>query len=156
MTDVRSSRPAVVDFHFDIMCPYAYQTSLWIRNVREETGLEIASADLLVLVYERILYLQRAHVVLRQLARVQPDPHRIAPLPEDLDVADAGNALQGIDHLKIRVVAKRHGVSEPSIYSWRKKFGDLGTDDVKRLCFLTNPVHHSNCSANSCHGGIYE
>jgi len=29
--------------------------------------------------------------------------------------------------------AKRHGVSEPSIYAWRKKFGDLGTDDVKRL-----------------------
>ena len=29
--------------------------------------------------------------------------------------------------------AKRHGVSQPSIYSWRKKFGDLGTDDVKRL-----------------------
>ena len=30
-------------------------------------------------------------------------------------------------------VAKRHGVSEPSIYAWHKKFGDLGTDDVKRL-----------------------
>ena len=29
--------------------------------------------------------------------------------------------------------SKRHGVSEPSIYSWRKKFGDMGTDDVKRL-----------------------
>lgn len=25
----------------------------------------------------------------------------------------------------------RHGVSEPSIYARRKKFGDLGTDDVK-------------------------
>jgi putative transposase len=30
-------------------------------------------------------------------------------------------------------VSKRHGVSEPSIYAWRKKFGHLGTDDVKRL-----------------------
>ena len=30
-------------------------------------------------------------------------------------------------------VAKGHEVSEPSIYAWRKKFGDLGTDDVKRL-----------------------
>jgi putative transposase len=30
-------------------------------------------------------------------------------------------------------VAKRYGVSEPSIYAWRKKFGDMGTDDVKRL-----------------------
>jgi len=41
MTDVRSGRPTAVDFHFDIMCPYAYQTSLWIRNVRDETGLDI-------------------------------------------------------------------------------------------------------------------
>lgn len=30
-----------IDFHFDIMCPWAYQTSLWIREVRERTGLEI-------------------------------------------------------------------------------------------------------------------
>ncbi len=41
MDDLRTGRPDRVDFHFDIMCPYAYQTSLWIRNVRERTGLEI-------------------------------------------------------------------------------------------------------------------
>ena len=41
MNDVRTSRPASVDFHFDIMCPWAYQTSLWIRNVRQEIGLDI-------------------------------------------------------------------------------------------------------------------
>ena len=33
--------PDTVDFHFDLMCPYAYQTSIWIRRVREQTGLEI-------------------------------------------------------------------------------------------------------------------
>ena len=33
--------PSSVDFHFDVMCPYAYQTSLWIREVRRLTGLEI-------------------------------------------------------------------------------------------------------------------
>ena len=30
-----------VDFYFDPMCPYAYQTSLWIRDVRRQTGLHI-------------------------------------------------------------------------------------------------------------------
>jgi len=41
--------------------------------------------------------------------------------------------LQEADRDPVAEVAKRHGVSEPSIYAWRKKFGDLGTDDVKRL-----------------------
>ncbi|WP_026303659.1 mycothiol-dependent nitroreductase Rv2466c family protein [Jongsikchunia kroppenstedtii] len=30
-----------VDFHFDVMCPFAYQTSRWIRDVREQTGLTV-------------------------------------------------------------------------------------------------------------------
>jgi 2-hydroxychromene-2-carboxylate isomerase len=34
-------RPAWIDFHFDLMCPYAYQTSLWIREVRAQTGLVV-------------------------------------------------------------------------------------------------------------------
>lgn len=33
--------PDSVAFHFDVMCPYAYQTSLWIREVRRLTGLRI-------------------------------------------------------------------------------------------------------------------
>jgi 2-hydroxychromene-2-carboxylate isomerase len=33
--------PEAVDFHFDVMCPWAYQASLWIRDVRDRTGLEI-------------------------------------------------------------------------------------------------------------------
>lgn len=36
-----AGRPAFVDFHLDLMCPYAYQTSLWIREIRELTGLEV-------------------------------------------------------------------------------------------------------------------
>jgi 2-hydroxychromene-2-carboxylate isomerase len=31
----------VVDFHFYPMCPFAYQTSLWIRDVREQLGITI-------------------------------------------------------------------------------------------------------------------
>ncbi len=34
-------RPRSVDFHFDVMCPYAYQTSLWMREVRERVGVDI-------------------------------------------------------------------------------------------------------------------
>ncbi len=33
--------PTTVDFHFDVMCPWAYQTSKWIRNVRSQTDLTI-------------------------------------------------------------------------------------------------------------------
>jgi 2-hydroxychromene-2-carboxylate isomerase len=33
--------PTTVDFHFDVLCPYAYQTSKWIREVRDQTGLRI-------------------------------------------------------------------------------------------------------------------
>jgi len=31
-----------IDFYFDPMCPWAYQTSVWIREVRRLTGLEIS------------------------------------------------------------------------------------------------------------------
>ena len=30
-----------VDFHFDIMCPWAYQASIWIREVRDQLGLRV-------------------------------------------------------------------------------------------------------------------
>ena len=33
--------PTAVDFHFDVMCPWAYQASLWIREVREHAGIDI-------------------------------------------------------------------------------------------------------------------
>lgn len=40
-TPLDPSAVTSVDFHFDVLCPYAYQTSKWIRSVRDETGLEI-------------------------------------------------------------------------------------------------------------------
>jgi 2-hydroxychromene-2-carboxylate isomerase len=41
MDERAPTRPSGVDFHLDIMCPYAFQTSLWIREVRKETGLDV-------------------------------------------------------------------------------------------------------------------
>ena len=35
------TQPEWIDFHFDLMCPYAYQTSLWMREVRDLTGLAV-------------------------------------------------------------------------------------------------------------------
>ena len=32
---------SAVDFYFDPMCPWAHQTSLWIRNVRSQNGIAI-------------------------------------------------------------------------------------------------------------------
>ena len=41
--------------------------------------------------------------------------------------------LREADREAPAVVAKRHKVSEQTIYNWRKKFGALGTDEVRRL-----------------------
>lgn len=34
-------RPDTVDFHFDVLCPWAYQTSLWMRDVRDQLDLTV-------------------------------------------------------------------------------------------------------------------
>jgi putative transposase len=41
--------------------------------------------------------------------------------------------LREADGTPIAEVAKRHGVSEASIYAWRKRFGEMVSDDVKKL-----------------------
>ena len=40
-TDEQRAADTAVDFHFDVMCPWAYQASLWIREVRDLTGIEV-------------------------------------------------------------------------------------------------------------------
>ena len=37
------------------------------------------------------------------------------------------------DREPIGVIAKRHGISEQTIYTWRKRFGTFQPDDVRRL-----------------------
>ncbi len=41
--------------------------------------------------------------------------------------------LREADRTPIGEVAKKHGVSEQTIYNWRKHFGGLESADVKRL-----------------------
>ena len=41
--------------------------------------------------------------------------------------------LREADRDTVTVVAKRHGVSEQTIYLWRKRFGEFEADDVRRL-----------------------
>lgn len=36
-----AAQAQAVDFHFDPLCPWAYQTSRWIREVRDRAGLEV-------------------------------------------------------------------------------------------------------------------
>ena len=41
--------------------------------------------------------------------------------------------LRETDRDPVPTVAKRHGVSEQSIYTWKKRFGSIQPDDVRRL-----------------------
>ncbi len=41
--------------------------------------------------------------------------------------------LREADKDPVAEVAKRHGVSEQSIYGWRKRYGEFGVDEVRRL-----------------------
>ena len=39
--------------------------------------------------------------------------------------------LREADKESVSAVAKRHGVSEQTIYTWRKRYGDLEVADVR-------------------------
>ena len=41
--------------------------------------------------------------------------------------------LREADREPVAGVAKRHGVSEQTIYIWKKRFGSFQADDVRRL-----------------------
>jgi transposase-like protein len=41
--------------------------------------------------------------------------------------------LREADQAPVAEVAKKHGVSDVTIYTWRKRFGKLEPADVKRL-----------------------
>jgi putative transposase len=49
--------------------------------------------------------------------------------------------LRETDKTPVAEVAKKHGVSDVTIYAWRKRFGQLEAVDVKRL----RQLEHENC-----------
>lgn len=53
--------------------------------------------------------------------------------------------LREADRDTIPEVAKRNGVSEASIYAWRKRFGEMVSDDVKRLKTLGSSIVTTGC-----------
>ena len=44
--------------------------------------------------------------------------------------------LREADRGDIAEVAKKHGISDQTIYIWRKKFGSMTPDDARRLKLL--------------------
>ena len=41
--------------------------------------------------------------------------------------------IREADKAPVAEVAKRHGVSDQTIYLWRRRFGTMSVDDAKRL-----------------------
>ncbi len=41
--------------------------------------------------------------------------------------------LREADKAPVAEVSKKHGVNEQKIYTWRKRFGAMNADEVKRL-----------------------
>jgi putative transposase len=41
--------------------------------------------------------------------------------------------LGNADKIPIAEVTKHHGMNEQSIYSWRKRIGEMETDEIKQL-----------------------
>jgi putative transposase len=41
--------------------------------------------------------------------------------------------IREADRDQVSTVAKRHGISEQTVYTWRKRFGGLQASDVRRL-----------------------
>jgi putative transposase len=41
--------------------------------------------------------------------------------------------IREADREPVSVVAKRHGISDQTVYTWRRRFGDFQANEVRRL-----------------------
>lgn len=49
---------------------------------------------------------------------------------------DMVKILREADKMPVADVAKKHGTSTQTLYAWRRRFGGMAVDDVKRLRVL--------------------
>jgi len=54
--------------------------------------------------------------------------------------------LREADCDPMATVAKRHGISEQTIYTWRKRFGTFQADDVRRLKQSATALPFETCA----------
>lgn len=47
--------------------------------------------------------------------------------------AEVEGIIREADRDSVMEVAKRYAINEQTIYAWRKRFGELRTEDVRRL-----------------------
>jgi hypothetical protein len=90
--------------------PPGAQRDLPLQAFRRGLGPRHPGCQLDVLVPHRSDHVRRGEVELREALRVEPDPHRVAPLAEDPHVSHAGHPLQLVEHVDQRVVGEEEGV----------------------------------------------
>ena len=129
-----------VDFHFDVMCPYAYQTSLWIREVRDLTGLEVALAVLQPR-GDQPRRGQEAPVGAGVVLRLVDDAHRRAAAPTSM--ADARRLVR-----TGRPGAARRGPQAARARVAEHLLDELGLDPGLVDAAIADPTTHDDVTAD--------
>jgi len=130
---------SIVDFHFDPMCPFAYQTSLWIRDVREQLGITV----------------NWRFFSLEEINRVEGKKHpwerdwsygwslmRIGALLRRTDMALLDRWYAAIGHELHMAGGKPH---DPAVA--RRLLGDIGVDAAILDAALDDPTTHDEIRA---------
>jgi 2-hydroxychromene-2-carboxylate isomerase len=108
-----------VDFHFDVMCPWAYQTSKWIREVRDLSGMTVNwrffSLEEVNRVEGKKHPWERAWSYGWSMMRIGAVLRRRDPAQLDAWYARAGRALHDEDHKPHDPAVARHLLEEIGI-----------------------------------------